>query len=124
MKAKDRLRELIELHEDSVTIDRFVSLTNPKNTVLMEAVVAWTRCHVKFDGDSEVDDDATMEDMWLLSHLDTREFANTVGLGITDALAKMKQMINLELVYPDGTASPKALSIVKMYVKGKLEDLG
>lgn len=124
MKAKDRLRELIETHESLVTLDRFVSLTNPKNTLLMEALVAWTRCHVSFDGNAEVDENATMEDMWRLSNVDTREFANTVGIGISDALSKMKQMVNLELVYPDGTASSKALSIVKMYVKGKLEDLG
>jgi hypothetical protein len=32
-------------------------------------------------------------------------------------------MRNLKLIFPDGEASAKALSIVKVYVKGKIEGL-
>ena len=36
MRAIDRLRRLKEEHESSVTIEKFVSLTNPKNVKLMD----------------------------------------------------------------------------------------
>ena len=124
MKALKRLAELKAAMEESATIEKFVSLTNPKNIVLMESLVAWTSCPVSFDGDAEVADDAGMDDLWMLSEVHPRVFADTAGLEITDALSKLRQMRNLGLIFPDGTALSKAVSLVKIYVKGKIEDLG
>ena len=124
MKAIDRLRTLKAVAEESATIEKFVSLTNPKNIVLMESLVAWTSCPVAFDGNADVADDAGMDELWNLSNVNPRVFADTAGLGIQDALAKLRQMRNLGLIFPDGTALSKAVSLVKIYVKGKIEDLG
>jgi hypothetical protein len=58
--------------------------------------------------------------LWKLSKIDTREFANTAGLGVTDAISKLNQMKNLNLIFPDGTAMTKAITIIRMYVKSKI----
>ncbi len=123
MRAIDRLNRLKEELEENTTIDKFVSLTNPKNVLLMESLVAWTCANVQFDGEFEVEPDATMDDLWQLSNVDTREFADTAGITVTDGISKLRQMKNLHLIYPDGSCHSKALSIVKVYVKGKIEGL-
>lgn len=124
MRAFDRLASLKAELEEKTTIDKFVSLTNPKNVLLMESLVAWTCSNVSFDGEEEVDPDATMDSLWGLSSVDTREFSDTAGITVTDGISKLRQMKNLQLIYPDGTCNSKALSIVKVYVKGKIEGLG
>ena len=123
MKASERLDQIKAEMEESTTIDKFVSLTNPKNVSLMESLVAWTCCEVKFDGDAEVSDDASMDDLWLLSTVNSRDFADTAGITVTDGITAMRRMKNLKMIFPDGTCLSKALAIVKMYVKGKIEDL-
>lgn len=124
MRAVDRLRKLKEEKEEAVTIDKFVSLTNPKNVALMEALVAWTCIDTHFDGEKEVEPNATMQDMWLLTNVNPRDFADTAGLSLKQGIEKMKQLMNLSLIFPDGTALSKATSIIKVYVKGKIEGLG
>lgn len=123
MKAIDRLNQLRQELEDGATIERFVSLTNPKNVSLMEALVAWTCIKVLFASDEDVDENATMDDLWNLSNVDVKEFSDTAGIAVTDGLAKLRQLKNLKLILPDGTCLSKALSIVKVYVKGKIENL-
>ena len=117
MRATDRLNRLKEELEESTTIDKFVSLTNPKNVLLMESLVAWTCSNVNFDGEQEVEPDSTMDDLWQLSSVDTREFADTAGITVTEGISKLRQMKNLHLIYPDGTAHSKAVSLIKVYVK-------
>ncbi|MBR4315932.1 MAG: hypothetical protein IKP65_03045 [Alphaproteobacteria bacterium] len=54
MKAIDRLNQIKEEKESHVTIEKFVSLTNPKNIALMEALVAWTCSNINFDAEAEI----------------------------------------------------------------------
>lgn len=124
MRAIDRLRKLKEEHEASVTIEKFVSLTNPKNVALMEALVAWTCIDTHFATEMEVEPTATMDDLWQLTNVSPRDFADTAGLSLKQGIEKMKQLKNLSLIFPDGTALTKATSIIKVYVKGKIEGLG
>lgn len=124
MRAIDRLRKLKEEHEASVTIEKFVSLTNPKNVALMEALVAWTCIDTHFATEMEVEPTATMDDLWQLTNVSPRDFADTAGLSLKQGIEKMKQLKNLSLIFPDGTALSKATSIIKVYVKGKIEGLG
>lgn len=123
VSAKNRLEQLKAQYEQEITSDRFVALTNPKNTALMEALVAWTCIDVSFDDNILVDENADLKELWQCSKFDTREFADTAGLDVQSALTKFRQMCNLKLIYPDGTANSKAISIVKIYVKGKVENL-
>lgn len=124
MRAIDRLRKLKEEHEASVTIEKFVSLTNPKNVALMEALVAWTCIDTHFATEMEVEPTTTMDDLWQLTNVSPRDFADTAGLSLKQGIEKMKQLKNLSLIFPDGTALSKATSIIKVYVKGKIEGLG
>jgi hypothetical protein len=89
----------------------------------MESLIAWTCSNVQFDEDAEVDSNATLDELWLLSSVDTREFADTAGLTVSEGISKLRQMRNLKLIFPNGEVLSKALSIVKVYVKGKIEDL-
>ena len=123
MKGIDRLNQLKNELEDGATIERFVSLTNPKNVSLMEALVAWTCIKVAFDEQAEVDENTTFDDLWQYSTMNVKEFSDTAGIVVTDGLAKLRQLKNLKLIFPDGSCLSKALSIVKVYVKGKIEDL-
>ena len=123
MRAIDRLNKIKNEMQQDVTLDRFVSLTNPKNVSLMQSLIAWTCSNVQFDGETEVESDATLEDLWMLSYVDTREFADTAGITVSEGISKLRQMRNLKLIFPNGEVLSKALSIVKVYVKGKIEDL-
>lgn len=123
MKAKERLQQIKEDKQKNVTIQKFVSLTNPKNIALMEALVAWTCSKVDFDEQAEVDQNATIDDLWMLSNISVKNFSDTAGINVTQGVAKLKQLRNLSLIFPDGTALSKAISIIKVYVKGKIEDL-
>lgn len=123
MRAIDRLNKIKKEMQEDITLDRFVSLTNPKNVLLMEALIAWTCSNVKFDEEREVEPDTTLDELWQLSDIDTREFAATAGITVSEGISKLKQMRNLKLIFPDGGALSQALSIVKVYVKGKIESL-
>lgn len=123
MKAIDRLNQIKEEKESHVTIEKFVSLTNPKNIALMEALVAWTCSNINFDAEAEIAQDASIDDLWQLSDVNVKNFSDTAGLTVSQGLAKLKQLRNLSLIFPDGTALSKAISIIKVYVKGKIEDL-
>lgn len=124
MRAIDRLNRLKQEREESVTIEKFVSLTNPKNVKLMEALVAWTCIDTHFESEYEVEPVATMDDLWQLTNVSPRDFADTSGLTVKEGIDKMKQLKNLSLIFPDGTALSKAVSLIKVYVKGKIEGLG
>lgn len=124
MRAIDRLRKLKEEQETSTTLEKFVSLTNPKNVALMEALVAWTCIDTHFESEAEVSPTATMDDLWQLTNTNPLDFADTAGLSVKQGIDKIKQLKNLSLIFPDGTALSKAMSIVKFYVRGKIEGLG
>ncbi len=123
MRAVDRLNQLKADCEEEYGIERFVSLTNPKNVDLMEALVAWTCAGVQFEENAEVEPSSDMQDMWALSNCDMKRFAETAGLKMMDAIVKLRQLQNLGLIFPDGDALSKARSIIKVYVKGKIETM-
>ena len=123
MRAIDRLNKLKAEQEESVKVEKFVALTNPKNVTLMEALVAWTSIDTHFDGEAEVEPTATMEELWGLTNVNPRDFANASGLSWKEGIEKMRQLMQLSLIFPDGTALAKAVSIIKLYVKNKIDRL-
>ena len=123
MKAIDRLNEIKEEESQSITSDRFVSLTNPKNVVMMETLIAWTCTPIQFNKDAEVEENASLQELWNLCDIDIKELSDTAGLTVNDTMIKMKQLKNLGLIYPDGTANSTATNIIRAYVKGRVEKL-
>lgn len=123
MKAIDRLNEIKEEELHSITSDRFVSLTNPKNVVMMETLIAWTCTPIQFNKDAEVEENASLQELWNLCDIDIKELSDTAGLTVNDTMIKMKQLKNLGLIYPDGTAHFTATNIIRAYVKGRVEKL-
>jgi hypothetical protein len=123
MKAIERLEQIKEIESNSITSDRFVSLTNPKNVVMMETLIAWTCTPIEFLKETEVDNEATLQELWTLCNINIKELSETAGLTINETMVKIKQLRNLGLIYPDGTAHSNAINIIRIYVKGRVEKL-
>lgn len=123
MTAEERLNEIKEEEAETITSDRFVSLTNPKNVVMMETLIAWTCTPIIFHKDENVSDNAKLADLWNLCEVDIKELSDTAGLTVNETMIKMKQLKNLGLIYPDGTAHATAKNIIRAYVKGRVEKL-
>ena len=123
MKAVDRLEAIKAEESESITSDRFVSLTNPKNVVMMETLIAWTCAPIVFNKDAEVKENTTLSELWDLCEVDIKELSDTAGLTVNETMVKMKQLKNLGLIYPDGTAHATARNIIRAYVKGRVEKL-
>ena len=123
MKAIERLEQIKEYESKSITSDRFVSLTNPKNVVMMETLIAWTCTPIAFKEDYDVNAETTLQELWDLCEVDIKELSETAGLTINETMVKMKQLKNLGLIYPDGTAHATATNIIRAYVKGRVEKL-
>ncbi len=123
MKAIDRLEAIKTEESESITSDRFVSLTNPKNVVMMETLIAWTCTPIIFNKDADVKADTTLPELWDLCEVNIKELADTAGLTVNETMVKMKQLKNLGLIYPDGTAHATARNIIRAYVKGRVEKL-
>ena len=123
MTAEERLNEIKQEEAETITSDRFVSLTNPKNVVMMETLIAWTCTPIVFHKEETVSDDAKLSDLWNLCEIDIKELSDTAGLNVNETMIKMKQLKNLGLIYPDGTAHTTAKNIIRAYVKGRVEKL-
>ena len=120
MRAIDRLNRLKEEQESSLQMEKFVSLTNPKNIQLMQMLVAWTCVDTQFEGETEVSPNATMDELWKLTHPNMTALAHSAGVNLCDVFKYIEQLRNLVFIYPDGTALQKAIQVVRVYVQGKL----
>ena len=114
-KFKDRLSELRSEIEPQLE-NRMVFLLNPKDTQALEAVSAWSVQNKK-DLDIEVDDNATLDELWELCPPDINEFAKTLNVKLIDATKRFHQLKKLEIIYPDGFVSKLALQLVGLYIR-------
>ena len=114
-KFKDRLLELRAEIEPQLE-NRMVFLLNPKDTKSLEAVSAWS-VQSKKALDIDVDDNATLEDLWDLCPPDLNEFAETLNVKYVDAMKRFHQLKKLEIIYPDGSVSKLALQLVGLYIR-------
>ena len=116
---QQRLEELkneLEPHMQS----RVIFLLNPKDTKLIEAVVAWTALPKPEVSTIFVDDDATMEELWEAVEPDAFNYAILLGTSVQNALPRMKQLKGLGIIYPDGSVASYASSIVNVYIKNQI----
>ena len=118
----DRLAELkAELRP--VLQSRMVFLINPKETKTLEAVVAWT-VQPKRDLDGiEVEDNATMRDLWKIADPDMFAYSTALGVPVKDAIKRLAQLQSLDIIYPDGSVAELAMNLVNVYIKNQVGKL-
>ncbi len=121
-RFEDRLRELKEENEKGLQ-PRMVFLLNPKNPGVLEAVIAWTASVADDFDDAEVEDDCPMEGLWKVAEPDMMRFATALGVKLAEAIERFNQLKTLGIIYPDGTISELASSIVNAYMKKQIENL-
>lgn len=119
MKAKLRL-EQIKQQDKATSSQKMIFLLNPKDTRVYQALVAWKSITVMFEEDAEVDDNASIEQLWELSASNLKQFAITIGDTVQDAIPRLRQLKNLHLIYPDGSINEQARILVSMYIKKKI----
>ena len=118
----ERLSELKEEMAPSLQ-SRMIFLLNPKDTKILEAIIAWTVVPKKNLNLIQVNDDATMEDLWEVSNPDIMSFSVALGCSMVQALPRLEQLKALSIVYPDGSIDEMASSIVNIYIKSQVKDL-
>ena len=123
MKAfRQRLEELKKELEPFLQ-PRMIFLLNPKDTKILEAIVAWTVVPKHNIDLIQVDDDATLEDLWKMIEPDIMSFSVALGCTMIQALPRFEQLKALSIIYPDGTVADLANSIANVYIKNQVENL-
>ena len=120
----DRLREIKEeLQKDSN--EKMIFLLNPKETKILEAIIAWQSMRIKISPSLLVEDTATLEDLWEMmdDNIDLQNFSVTLGCRASDALTRLRQLKNLSLIFPDGSVNSTALVLIKIYIKKQLSKI-
>ena len=102
---------------------RMIFLLNPKDTKILEAIIAWTVVPKKNLNLIQVNDNATMEDLWEVSNPDIMSFSVALGCSMVQALPRLEQLKALSIIYPDGSIDEMASSIVNIYIKSQVKDL-
>ena len=118
----ERLSELKEEMAPSLQ-SRMIFLLNPKDTKILEAIIAWTVVPKKNLNLIQVNDNATMEDLWEVSNPDIMSFSIALGCSMVQALPRLEQLKALSIIYPDGSIDEMASSIVNIYIKSQVKDL-
>ena len=118
----ERLSELKDEMAPSLQ-SRMIFLLNPKDTKILEAIIAWTVVPKKNLNLIQVNDNATMEDLWEVSNPDIMSFSIALGCSMMQALPRLEQLKALSIIYPDGSIDEMASSIVNIYIKSQVKDL-
>ena len=118
----ERLSELKEEMAPALQ-SRMIFLLNPKDTKILEAIIAWTVVPKKNLNLIQVNDNATMEDLWEVSNPDIMSFSVALGCSMVQALPRLEQLKALSIIYPDGSIDEMASSIVNIYIKSQVKDL-
>ena len=119
---QERLKELKEDLKVELQ-SRMIFLTNPKDHKTLEAVIAWTSIPKQDFSDVYVEDDASMERLWTFAAPDVMLYATALCCPLKDALQKMKQLQRLGIIYPDGSISELAVSIINIYIKNQVSKM-
>lgn len=115
--------QIIKLQQKAKSSQKMIFLLNPKDTRILQALVAWRSINMIFDKEALIQEDATIEALWELNQFSVREYAITLGCTVQDALPRLKQLKNLSLIYPDGTINQNARVLVNMHIKKKLSQV-
>lgn len=119
MKFKDRLEKLKNSLKDS-SQEKLIFLMNPKDTRVMEGLVAWKNMKIEFDPYIDVSDDASIEDLWRLVSFSNKEYAVCLGVSVSDSLPRFRQLKQMSMIFPDGSIDEMCYKLMMTYLKRQL----
>ena len=122
MRLKDRLEQL-KAELKPVIQSRMIFLLNPKDIKPLESVVAWSALPKTDLSDVEVSENASMDELWKKANPDIFAFATALGCKMSDATSRLEQLKQLDIIYPDGSVSELAMSIVNVYIKNRVSEI-
>lgn len=102
---------------------RMIFLLNPKDTKPLEAIVAWTAIPKTDCHGIQVDDDASMVDLWRIVPPDILSFATALGCNLRQAQNRLAQLQQLNIIYPDGSVAEKAITLIKIYINNQVNKI-
>ena len=100
-----------------------IFLLNPKDTAILEAVVAWTVVPAKDIRAIQVAEDATLDDLWAAAEPDILSYATALGCTVSQALPRFNQLKSLNIIYPDGSVADQAITIINVYINTQINGL-
>ena len=120
--AKTRLQQIKQIDKANSS-QKMIFLLNPKDTRVLQALIAWKSTKIQFDKNLMVQQECTIQDLWGCVEVNVREYSITLGCPVQQSITRLKQLKNLSLIYPDGTINENARLIVSMYIRKKLNDV-
>lgn len=102
---------------------RMIFLLNPKDTKILEAIIAWTVMPKQDVSRILVEENATMHDLWSAVEVNEFLYATCLGCTVQQALPRLNQLRELNLIYPDGTVAEMAMSIINVYIATSVGEL-
>ena len=122
ISANMRLQQ-IKQFDKSTSSEKMIFLLNPKDTRVLQALIAWKSTKTQFDKNAMVQQSCTIQQLWGCVDVNVREYSITLGCTVQEGITRLKQLKNLSLIYPDGTINENARLIVSMYIRKKLNDV-
>ena len=113
----------IKQFDKSTSSEKMIFLLNPKDTRVLQALIAWKSTKTQFDKNAMVQQSCTIQQLWGCVDVNVREYSITLGCTVQEGITRLKQLKNLSLIYPDGTINENARLIVSMYIRKKLNDV-
>ena len=102
---------------------RMIFLLNPKDTAILEAVVAWTVVPAKDTGPIQVAAEATLDDLWAAAEPDILAYATALGCTVSQALPRFNQLKSLNIICPDGSVADQAITIINVYINTQINGM-
>jgi len=119
---QDRLAELKEELAPQMQ-SRMIFLLNPKDVKPLEAIVAWTAIPKTDVRNIQVDDNATMIDLWKAAPPDILAYSTALGCNLRQAQNRLSQLQQLNIIYPDGSVAENAITLVKIYINNQVNKI-
>jgi len=116
MKFKDRLEKLKNSLKDS-SQEKLIFLMNPKDTRVMEGLVAWKNMRIAYDPNLEVNEDASIDDLWRLVSFSNKDYAVCLGVSVSLSLPRFRQLKQMNMVFPDGSIDEMCYKLMMTYLK-------
>lgn len=122
MKAQYRLQQIKDEDKKSGT-QKMIFLLNPRDTRVLQSLVAWKNLELRFDKQAQVREDIGLNELWQLCEINLKQYAITLGVTVQEAIPRLKQLKNLKMIYPDGSINQNARILVNMFIKKKINEI-
>ena len=119
-KAEELLEKFKEQEDDADSIDMIIFLFNDNQQELVEGIITWKHSNVNFNPSKLGDTGNEWNDIWMCSEFDLKEMSQLMNQPVEEVKKRIKRLIDLKFIYPDGGVNKIALSFSRKYVTSKI----